>query len=112
MPMIVSIALYKSGSLFRWLDYKSRGQEVKTFLAEPDAGVARAATLCCVYVFFGKILWGGRHRNKVLTQMSLFMVILEILEDILGFDVFQLLGRRLLPQLQACPAANGAAPAP
>jgi len=109
LPMIVSIVLYKAGSLFRWLDSKGRGRDVKTFLAEPDAGVARAATFCCIYVLLGKTLWGGRHRNKVLTHMSLVVVILEILEDIFGFDLFQLLGRRLLPQLQGSPVANGLA---
>mmetsp|Transcript_81028 Transcript_81028/g.211205 ORF Transcript_81028/g.211205 Transcript_81028/m.211205 type:complete len:159 (-) Transcript_81028:43-519(-) len=112
LPIMTSIVLYNAGSVFRWMDARCRGKQAKTFLAEPGSSVARAAVLAVLYTYFGRVLHGGKFRNKVLVIISVLEIALEVLEDAFNFDAFAALGGPLCKLLasmqQRRRALNGA----
>lgn len=88
LPAVMGIVLYNTGALVRWLDEKARGKSSKVFLAEPGSGVARGVVLAALYLYFGRMLKGGKSRNFVLVLMSMLEVVLEVCEDAWDFDAF------------------------
>lgn len=113
LPIIISVMLYNASGFFKWLDIRARGKPAKTWLAEPGPGVARGATYGLIYLLLGKTLAGGAYRDKVLVRLCSLVVILEILEDIFGFDLFAKICERFQRKalVDNTPAASGAASA-
>jgi len=87
LPAMVGVLLYNSGAFFRWCDERSRGLPSKTFLAQPNSGVARGALLATIYCWLGRVWRGGKHRNSILVAISLLEVSAQVIEDAMNINL-------------------------
>lgn len=87
LPYLISLVIYKSGSLFRWCDQRSRGKSVKTFLVNPDQGVTQAMLLTFCWLRLGY----GRYRDQALVALCAAYAACDVVQEAAGIDIF--LGR-------------------
>jgi hypothetical protein len=88
LPIMAGIVLYNTGSLFKYLDARARGEKEKTFLCEPNSDVTRGAVLALLYYFFAYVFQQGKQRNRALVVLNFFEVVVEVLEDYFDFDAY------------------------
>lgn len=95
-PLFAGICLYNTGAAVRLVDQIARGRSLKSFLAEPTrSGVLRGALTAAVYYVLGHLWRGGKHRNGALVFVSLTTTLLNMLEDMLDTDAFDIVARKV-----------------
>eukprot|EP00930_Biecheleria_cincta_P083400 TRINITY_DN72984_c0_g1_i1.p1 TRINITY_DN72984_c0_g1~~TRINITY_DN72984_c0_g1_i1.p1 ORF type:complete len:265 (-),score=24.02 TRINITY_DN72984_c0_g1_i1:217-1011(-) len=100
-PVMVGVILFQSGSFWRLLDERSRGKSTESFLTAPGSGVSRGIAMALLYWYVGHGFAGGRHRNRALLALTTCYILLDMLQDICGFDAFAKVHKPALASLSA-----------
>jgi len=112
LPFLTGILCYNGSSLFRWMDARGRGQNPKTFLAEPGSRVTRGVIVAFIAWYFGHIYKGGvaRIRNRTTILLTLAEIVISSLEDIYNFDAFAGVHSMVVRMVRKLPATFNLGP--